>query len=224
MVCIIESKYQKEIEDLTGIIGDRETAISLLCANNGFTLDKTPQGEPSDLYQQLLGQFSNDGAGRRRAIIYKARTFGSSFVNKYGKWFEQGAQSQNNNFDSNGEPVLSIVLEAKNLFQNSTEQDFSQLKREYVSRLVNELLFENPNASQIEILNKEIEAQQEWANQQANQLDEDVEMSRIDAEDTKRLLKNENILIGKASKAVIQMFRKAKERAKKLRENLNIKT
>lgn len=223
MVCIIESKYQKEIEDLTGIIGDRETAISLLCANNGFTLDKTPQGEPSDLYQQLLGQFSNDGAGRRRAIIYKARTFGSSFVNKYGKWFEQGAQSQNNNFDSNGEPVLSIVLEAKNLFQNSTEQDFSQLKREYVSRLVNELLFENPNASQIEILNKEIEAQQEWANQQANQLDEDVEMSRIDAEDTKRLLKNENILIGKASKAVIQMFRKAKERAKKLRENLNIK-
>jgi hypothetical protein len=34
-------------------------------------------------------------------------------------------------------------------------------------------------------------------------LDEDVEMSRIDAEDTKRLLKNENILIGKASKSVI---------------------
>lgn len=224
MVCIIESKYQKEIEDLTNIIGDRETAISLLCANNGFTLDKTPQGEPSDLYQSLLGQFSQDESGRRAAIIYKARTFGSSFVNKYGKWFDQSTTDTNNKYlDEKSEPLFSIVIQDQNLFVDSPEQDFSYLKREYVSRLVNELLFENPDASQIEILNKEIEAQEQWANTIADQYAEDVENARRDAEDTRRLLQNNRILEGKASKETVKMFRNSREKARRLREDMNIK-
>jgi hypothetical protein len=42
MTCIIKSKYTQEISDLKKIVGSEEAAYYLLCANNGYTLDRTP--------------------------------------------------------------------------------------------------------------------------------------------------------------------------------------
>jgi hypothetical protein len=45
MVCLIKSKYTKELAEYTQLFGDEDVAYAVLCMNNGFTLDKTPQGE-----------------------------------------------------------------------------------------------------------------------------------------------------------------------------------
>ena len=46
MVCIIEKNYQAELEEYSRLFGGGQkgydTAYTLLCMNNGYTLDKAP--------------------------------------------------------------------------------------------------------------------------------------------------------------------------------------
>lgn len=106
MVCLIKSKYKEELDQYTGLLGSEKRAYAILCCNNGYTLDKTKDGKPSKLYNDLLEYYKGDVT---KATQKKAQLFTSDFTNDYGEWFQDGykvSDEYKDVFDENGEPVL----------------------------------------------------------------------------------------------------------------------
>nr|DAE41948.1 MAG TPA: hypothetical protein [Bacteriophage sp.] len=60
MVCLIKSKYKEELDLYTQLLGSEKRAYAILCCNNGYTLDKTKDGKPSKLYNDLLEYYKGD--------------------------------------------------------------------------------------------------------------------------------------------------------------------
>ena len=106
MVCLIKSKYKEELDQYTELLGSEKRAYAILCCNNGYTLDKTKDGKPSKLYNDLLEYYKGDV---RKATQKKAQLFTSDFTDDYGEWFQDGykmSDEYKDVFDENGEPVL----------------------------------------------------------------------------------------------------------------------
>ena len=60
MVCLIKKQYKKELKQYKDILGSTEAAYYVLAMNNGYTLDYTYEGKPSELYTALLAKNSGD--------------------------------------------------------------------------------------------------------------------------------------------------------------------
>jgi hypothetical protein len=60
-----------------------EAAYRIYNRNGGNLLDRTPQGNPSILFQTLLDHFNGD---RRKAIIAKSNVYSNEFFNWFGDW------------------------------------------------------------------------------------------------------------------------------------------
>lgn len=106
MVCLIKSKYKEELDLYTQLLGSEKRAYAILCCNNGYTLDKTKDGKPSKLYNDLLEYYKGDVT---KAVQKKAQLFTSEFTNDYGQWYQDGYEISNEYkdvFDENGEPIL----------------------------------------------------------------------------------------------------------------------
>lgn len=82
------------LKEYTEILGSENAAYYVLSENNGYGLDKAPNGEPSKLFSDLLEHYNGD---RVAAIQAKARTYSESFRN----WFD-GSKV----VDENGEPLV----------------------------------------------------------------------------------------------------------------------
>ena len=83
MTCLIKSKENDELIDrYAKVLGSREAAYYALTENNGYTLDLTPQGNRSLLYQQLQDRYGD------KADLYKTMTLTSKFYDMFGKWTE----------------------------------------------------------------------------------------------------------------------------------------
>lgn len=82
------------LKKYTKILGNENAAYYVLSENNGYGLDKAPNGEPSKLFSDLLEHYNGD---RVAAIQAKARTYSESFRN----WFD-GSKV----VDENGEPLI----------------------------------------------------------------------------------------------------------------------
>lgn len=107
MVCLIKEKYKEELKYYTELLGSEDRAYAVLCCNNGFTLDKTKDGKPSNLYTDLLKLYNGDVS---KALQKKALYFTEAFTKHEGMWFEDGFEMSDKNrdkFDENGEPKLS---------------------------------------------------------------------------------------------------------------------
>ena len=65
------------------ILGNENAAYYVLSENNGYGLDKAPNGEPSKLFSDLLEHYNGD---RVAAIQAKARTYSKSFKEWFGDW------------------------------------------------------------------------------------------------------------------------------------------
>lgn len=50
MACLIKSKNKPLLDSYTDILGSEDAAYYVLCKNNGYTLEFTPNGEKSDLF------------------------------------------------------------------------------------------------------------------------------------------------------------------------------
>lgn len=100
MVCIIRSKYQKELKQLSGILGGEKAAHYALCMNNGYNLTDTKEGKHSKLFDQLKEKYGED-----EAIRMKTYTFTPQFTEKFGDWYNQAVE----NIDENGEPEVQFV-------------------------------------------------------------------------------------------------------------------
>lgn len=71
------------LKEYTEILGSENAAYYVLSENNGYGLDKAPNGEPSKLFSDLLEHYNGD---RVAAIQAKARTYSESFRNWFGDW------------------------------------------------------------------------------------------------------------------------------------------
>lgn len=71
------------LDEYTKIFGSYEAAYYLISENNGYGLDKAPNGEPSKLFSDLLTHYNGD---RVAAIQAKAKTYSKSFKEWFGDW------------------------------------------------------------------------------------------------------------------------------------------
>lgn len=113
MVCIIRSKYQNELKQLSGILGGEKAAHYALCMNNGYNLTDTKEGKHSKLFDQLKEKYGED-----EAIRMKTYTFTPQFTDQFGDWYNQAVE----NTDENGEPEVQFVEK----FYNKQQQKDSQ--------------------------------------------------------------------------------------------------
>lgn len=113
MVCIIRSKYQNELKQLSGILGGEKAAHYALCMNNGYNLTDTKEGKHSRLFDQLKEKYGED-----EAIRMKTYTFTPQFTDQFGDWYNQTVE----NTDENGEPKIQFVEK----FYNKQHQKDSQ--------------------------------------------------------------------------------------------------
>lgn len=71
------------LKEYTKILGNENAAYYVLSENNGNSIDKAPNGEPSKLFSDLLEHYNGD---RVAAIQAKARTYSKSFKEWFGDW------------------------------------------------------------------------------------------------------------------------------------------
>mgnify|MGYP000957501540 CR=1 FL=1 len=71
------------LKEYTEILGSENAAYYVLSENNGYGIDKAPNGEPSKLFSDLLEHYNGD---RVAAIQAKARTYSESFKDWFGDW------------------------------------------------------------------------------------------------------------------------------------------
>lgn len=83
----------REFEELKNATSEA-AAYHIWSQNNGNSIDKAPNGEPSKLFSDLLEHYNGD---RVAAIQAKARTYSKSFK----KWFGESKV-----VDENGEPLV----------------------------------------------------------------------------------------------------------------------
>lgn len=106
----------KEVLDLyneyTELFGDSDIAYYLLSENNGYGLDKAPNGADSNLYKDILDLLNGD---RKKSIIEKAKVYTDSFINWFGDWINNPNNSSKV-VDANGEPMIVYTgVPVKNL-------------------------------------------------------------------------------------------------------------
>ena len=87
-----------EIKDATS----EKTAYNIWSLNNGYGIDKAPNGAESILFKSLLTAFDGD---KTKAIRAKAVTYGNNFRNWFGDWVNDPANASKV-VDDNGEPLV----------------------------------------------------------------------------------------------------------------------
>lgn len=96
---------KKEFEELKSVLGE-DMAYLIWDRNNGYPLDKTNDGKPSKLFNDLLGL-----TDRKNAIEIKSKVLSDSFK----QWFGQSKV-----VDENGEPLV--------VYHGSRNSGFSTFK------------------------------------------------------------------------------------------------
>ena len=89
-----------ELEDLFG----PDTAHLLWSRNNGYSIDKAPNGADSILFGELLHITNGD---RTRAIILKAKIYSDEFLKWFGDWTSDNKENVSKVVDKNGEPQIT---------------------------------------------------------------------------------------------------------------------
>ena len=106
MICALDNKpnVRAEIQNLADKIGaDYNTAKIIYENNNGYSLDKAPNGAESKLYKDLLDHYEGD---ENKALIAKAKTYLKPFFNWFGNWTDPEATNVSKVVDENGEPLV----------------------------------------------------------------------------------------------------------------------
>lgn len=110
----------KEFGELKDLFGE-DTAYLLWSKNNGYNIDKAPNGADSILFQSLLDRTKN----RQQALIEKAKIYSDNFLKWFGDWASNDDTNVSKVVDENNEPKLLYHGGAKNIhiFQHSTKEN-----------------------------------------------------------------------------------------------------
>lgn len=151
MNCLIKSKYKKELSHYASILGSEDAAYYVLAMNNGYTLDKNPDGSDSSLYQALLTYYADD---EERAVLNMSVVFTPNFMNKHGDWTEGF------NHNNGSEPPSITTLQGENLCDNQVVsqilQNTPEISRFGLLEQANEL---SRDEMLVELLNDDREAE-----------------------------------------------------------------
>lgn len=128
-------QVDKEFGELKDLFGE-DTAYLLWSKNNGYSIDKAPNGADSILFQKLLDRTKN----RQQALIEKAKTYSNGFLNWFGDWTSEDKTNVSKVVDDNGEPKLTYHGGAKNIhiFQHSTDNNTTTGSGFYVNETTGE--------------------------------------------------------------------------------------
>ena len=91
------------LDQYADILGSYNAAYYVLSENNGYGLDKAPNGEPSKLYNDLLSIYNND---HFMAIRAKSMVYSDNFKNWFGDWLSDNKDNVSKVVDENGEPLV----------------------------------------------------------------------------------------------------------------------
>lgn len=106
MTCLIKSKNKSLLKEYTDMLGSESAAYYVLCKNNGYSLEFTPDGERSDLFRQLLVKNNYD---YEEAIAEKAEMYYSSYYDQLGgDWTMEAIPDV---LDEKGEPKIDYTPE-----------------------------------------------------------------------------------------------------------------
>ena len=89
-----------ELEDLFG----PDAAHLLWSRNNGYSIDKAPNGAYSILFGELLHVANGD---RTQALILKAKVYSEEFLKWFGDWTSEDKEDVSKIVDKNGEPQVT---------------------------------------------------------------------------------------------------------------------
>ena len=95
-------KVKQEFDELTSLFGE-DAAYFLWDKNNGYSLDKAPNGADSILFKSLLDNYNGD---RQAALKAKAKVYTSNFINWFGDWTKEDKTDVSKIVDDNGEPLI----------------------------------------------------------------------------------------------------------------------
>jgi hypothetical protein len=90
----------KEFGELQDLFGE-EMAHLLWSRNNGYSIDKAPNGAESVLFGDLLELAEGD---RNKALILKAKVYSNEFFSWFGDWTSEDKTNVSKVVDENGEP------------------------------------------------------------------------------------------------------------------------
>lgn len=107
------------LEEYTNILGNENAAYYVLSENNGYGLDKAPNGADSKLFSDLLNHYNGD---RNKAILAKSRVYTDSFRNWFGDWLSDNKADVSKVVDENGEPLIVY---------HGTVNEFDAFSREF---------------------------------------------------------------------------------------------
>ena len=111
-----------ELEDLFG----PDTAHLLWSRNNGYSIDKAPNGADSILFEELLHVTNGD---RTRAIILKAKIYSDEFLKWFGDWTSEDKENVSKVVDENGEPKV--------MYHGTDHGDFKKFDLKYFGKTDN---------------------------------------------------------------------------------------
>lgn len=95
------------LNEYTEVLGSEDAAYYVLSENNGYGLDKAPNGADSKLFSDLLAHYNGD---RNKAILAKSRVYTDSFKNWFGNWLSDDKDNISKVVDENGEPNINSVI------------------------------------------------------------------------------------------------------------------
>ncbi len=90
----------QEFGEMERIFGEK-MAHSLWSKNNGYSIDKAPNGAPSILFGDLLELCEGD---YEQAMILKAKVYSDEFFKWFGDWTAEDKSNVSKVVDENGEP------------------------------------------------------------------------------------------------------------------------
>ena len=100
-------KVKQEFDELTSLFGE-DAAYFLWDKNNGYSLDKAPNGADSILFKSLLDNYNGD---RQAALKAKAKVYTSNFINWFGDWTKEDKVEPNTEASKR---LISYVTEISN--------------------------------------------------------------------------------------------------------------
>lgn len=184
MVCLIKSRYKKELNHYASILGSEEAAYYVLAANNGYTLDKTPNGEPSALYNALLEY----RGGEEEAVLGKAVAYTPQFFENYGNWTETNGEPSivdlAGGYLSDGKDLSEVLedngkfvetchaLEQANILDHSLAilSTIGACRDEYAAQYLKQWLKDHSESNKYEQKNQEFIAKSRWTIDKINTL------------------------------------------------------
>jgi hypothetical protein len=92
----------QEFGEMKRIFGE-EMAYSLWSKNNGYSIDKAPNGAHSILFGDLLELCEGD---HEQAMILKAKVYSDEFFKRFGDWTSEDKSNVSKVVDKNGEPKI----------------------------------------------------------------------------------------------------------------------